>query len=223
MPRVMDVRGHVAKLRSFWRRERRLPAYSEMLGLFGYQSKNAVAGALQKLEDLGFLERKRGRAVATAKLTGSLRLLGTVQAGFPSPAEEELADIMSLDELLIRRPEATFMLTVQGDSMIAAGIIPGDMVLVEKGGTPKIGDIVVAQVDDEWTLKYYMKDREGVRLDPANPQYKPIRPKRSLVIGGIIKAVIRNKVKLPDELNVARGALKFKRLVRDVSKSPLGK
>jgi repressor LexA len=75
--------------------------------------------------------------------------------------------------------------------MIAAGIVPGDMVLVEKGGTPKLHDIVVAQVDDEWTLKYYMKDREGVRLDPANPKYKPIRPKRSLVIGGIVKAVIR--------------------------------
>jgi repressor LexA len=187
----MDVRGHVAKLRAFWRRERRMPSYEEMLGLFDYQSKNSVFGALRKLADLGFLELKRGRAVATGRLTGSLRLLGSVQAGFPSPAEEELADTLSLDDLLIRRPEATFMLTVQGDSMIAAGIVPGDMVLVEKGGTPKLHDIVVAQVDDEWTLKYYMKDREGVRLDPANPKYKPIRPKRSLVIGGIVKAVIR--------------------------------
>lgn len=191
MPRVMDVQGHVAKLRTFWRRERRMPGYGEMLGLFGYQSKNAVFGALRKLEELGFLERKRGRAVATGRLTGTLRLLGAVQAGFPSPAEEELADTLSLDEFLIRRPEATFMLTVQGDSMIAAGIVPGDLVLVEKGGTPKSNDIVVAQVDDEWTLKYYMKDAEGVRLDPANPKYKSIRPKRSLVIGGIVKAVIR--------------------------------
>jgi repressor LexA len=168
-----------------------MPGYGEMLGLFGYRSRNAVFGALKKLEELGFLERKSGRTVATVRLTGSLRLLGAIQAGFPSPAEEELADTLSLDELLIRRPEATFMLTVQGDSMIAAGIMPGDMVLVEKGGTPKPGDIVVAQVDDEWTLKYYMKDQEGVRLDPANARYKPIRPKRSLLIGGIVKAVIR--------------------------------
>lgn len=191
MPRVMDVGGHVAKLRTFWRRERRLPAYGEMLGLFGYQSKNAVFGALRKLEELGFLERKNGRTVATGRLTGGLRLLGAVRAGFPSPAEEELADTLSLDDLLIRRPEATFMLTVQGDSMIAAGIMPGDLVLVEKGGTPKPNDIVVAQVDDEWTLKYYMKDGDGVRLDPANPNYPSIRPKRSLFIGGIVKAVIR--------------------------------
>jgi SOS regulatory protein LexA len=191
MPRVMDVGGHVAKLRTFWRRERRLPAYGELLGLFGYQSKNAVFGALRKLEELGFLERKNGRTVATGRLTGGLRLLGAVRAGFPSPAEEELADTLSLDDLLIRRPEATFMLTVQGDSMIVAGIMPGDLVLVEKGGTPKPKDIVVAQVDDEWTLKYYMNDGDGVRLDPANPNYPSIRPKRSLFIGGIVKAVIR--------------------------------
>jgi len=168
-----------------------MPSYDEMLGLFGYQSKNSVFGALRKLAELGFLDLKRGRAVATGRLTGTLRLLGAVQAGFPSPAEEELVDTLSLDDLLIRRPESTFMLTVQGDSMIAAGIVPGDMILVERGGTPKPNDIVVAQVDDEWTLKYYMKDREGVRLDPANPKYKPIRPKRSLAIGGIVKAVIR--------------------------------
>jgi SOS regulatory protein LexA len=191
MPRVMDVTGHVAKLRSFWHRERRMPSYTELLRLFDYQSKNSVSGALRKLEELGFLERKGGHAVATGRLTGTLRLLGAVQAGFPSPAEEELADTLSLDDMLIRRPEATFMLTVQGDSMIAAGIMPGDMVLVEKGGSPKPNDVVVAQVDDEWTLKYYMKDREGIRLDPANSKYKPLRPKRSLVIGGIVKAVIR--------------------------------
>jgi repressor LexA len=56
---------------------------------------------------------------------------------------------------------------------------------------PKNGDIVVAHVDDEWTLKYYSKDREGVRLDPANKKYPTIRPKRSLELGGVVKAVIR--------------------------------
>jgi len=83
------------------------------------------------------------------------------------------------------------MLTVRGDSMIEAGIQPGDIVLVEKGITPKPHDIVVAQVDEEWTLKYFIKDRVGVRLDPANPKYRFIRPKHSLVIGGVVKAVIR--------------------------------
>ena len=191
MPRMMDISGHVGKLREFLRREGRLPLYGEMLTLFGYRSRNAVFGALKKLENHGFIEKKRGRIRATPLLSGSVRVLGAVQAGFPSPAEEELADTMSLDEMLIRRPEATFILTVQGDSMTGAGIMPGDMVLVEKGGTPKPQDIVVAQVDDEWTLKYYMKDSTGVRLDAANPRYPSIRPKRSMSIGGIVKAVIR--------------------------------
>lgn len=191
MPRVMDVRGHVGKLRDFLRREGRLPGYCEMLQLFGYRSKNAVYGALKRLEEHGFVEKRRGRLRATPLLAGSVRRLGAVQAGFPSPAEEELVDTLSLDEFLIRRPEATFILTVQGDSMNGAGIMPGDMVLVEKGGTPKPHDIVVAQVDEEWTLKYYMKDNAGVRLDAANPRYPSIRPKRSLTLGGIVKAVIR--------------------------------
>lgn len=191
MPRVMDIRGHVGKMREFLRREGRMPLYGEMLSLFGYRSTNAVSRALKKLEEHGFIEKKRRRIRATPLLSGSVRRLGAVQAGFPSPAEEELADTLSLDEFLIRRPDATFILTVQGDSMTGAGIMPGDMVLVEKGGTPKPHDIVVAQVDEEWTLKYYIKDATGVRLEAANPKYPAIRPKRSLSIGGIVKAVIR--------------------------------
>jgi repressor LexA len=187
----MDIQGKVAKLREFCQRENRMPGYQEMLQLFGYRSKNAIHGLLRKLDALGYV-RKQGRKVAiTGKLAGGIRLLGTVKAGFPSPAEEELVDTLNLNDYLIRRPDATFMLTVSGDSMIEAGIYPGDMVLVERGGTPQNHDIIIAQVDDEWTMKYFVKDQEGVRLDPANRKYKPIRPKRSLTIGGVVKAVIR--------------------------------
>jgi SOS regulatory protein LexA len=191
MPRDMRIKEKIQKLREFYRREHRMPSYSEMLDLFGYRSKNAVHGLIRKLVESGYLLKNGSRIGLTEKLTGGIRLLGAVQAGFPSPAEEELVDTISMDEYLVRRPEATYMLTVQGDSMINAGILPGDIVLVEKGGTPKPHDIVVAQVDDEWTIKYFERDSFGVRLDPANPKYRFIRPKRSLVIGGIVKAVIR--------------------------------
>lgn len=192
MPRTCDVDAKVKALREFVRRERRMPGYREMLRLFGYRSKNAVFGLLRKLADSGHLAKGRtGKLAPTGRLTGHVRLLGHVQAGFPSPAEEELLDTLSLDEFLIRRPEATFLLKVTGDSMLDAGIHPGDMVLVERGTAPKPGDIVVAQVDDEWTLKYYGKDRQGVRLDPANAKYAVIRPKRSLTLGGIVRAVVR--------------------------------
>ncbi len=191
MPRTLDINDRIAKLRHFYWRERRVPGYAEMLKLFGYRSKNAVFGLLNKLAEHGYIRKSGGKISFTSKLVGAVKLLGTVQAGFPSPAEEELADTISLDEYLIRRPEATFMLTVRGDSMIEAGIHPGDIVLVEKGIAPKPHDIVVAQVDEEWTIKYFMKDHAGVRLDPANPKYRFIRPKRSLVIGGVVKAMIR--------------------------------
>lgn len=192
MPRPMPIQEKIEALRRFHRQEGRAPGYAEMLALFKYRSKNAVHGLLKKLAEHGLIRKSpAGKIALTPRLTGSVRLLGAVQAGFPSPAEEELADTLTLDEFLIRRPEATYMLTVTGDSMTGAGILPGDIVLVEKGGTPKPNDVVVAQVDDEWTLKYFNRDRAGVRLDPANPKYRFIRPRRSLSIGGIVRAVIR--------------------------------
>ncbi len=195
MPRVMNIGERVRALRAFYRREGRMPTYEEMRGLFGYRSKNAVAGVVRRLCATGYLKRgAAGRLAPTSRLTAVTRLLGAVAAGFPSPAEEEMADMMSLDEYLVERPEATFLLTVSGDSMIEAGIQPGDLVLVEKGRIPRNGDIVVAQVDDEWTLKYFRRDREGIRLDPANRAYAPIRPKRSLVVGGVVRAVIRKYI-----------------------------
>src|SRR5437867_12859489 len=75
-----------------------------------------------------------------------------VTAGFPSPAEEELADTMTLDEYLITNKEATYILKVNGESMIDAGILPGDLLLVKRGIDPRDGDIVIAQVDREWTM-----------------------------------------------------------------------
>ncbi len=192
MARKLDLKPKLARLRQFWQEEQRVPTYAEMMALFGYRTKSAVAFLLRRLRELGYVRPAGpGRWRLTDRLTGRLRLLGAVQAGFPSPAEEELVDTLSLDEYLIQRPETTFMLTVQGDSMSGAGILPGDLVLVEKGTAPRNRDIVIAQVDDEWTLKYYVLDAAGVRLDPANPKYRFIRPRRSLVIGGVVRGVVR--------------------------------
>ena len=191
MPRTMDLPDRVKRLRGFFARERRLPGYDEMLRLFGYRSKNAVFGLLRRLEADGYIRKRNGKIAATGRLAGSIRVLGSIQAGFPSPAEEELLDSISLDEFLVARPEATFMLRVTGDSMVDAGIHPGDLVLVERGTVPKPNDIVIAQVDGEWTMKYYATDRKGVRLDPANPKYQPIRPRNTLEIAGVVRSVVR--------------------------------
>jgi len=120
-----------------------------------------------------------------------LPMLGIVEAGFPSPAEESLADNISLDDLLIQNREASFLIKVSGDSMTGAGIMPGDMVIVDKGQVAKSGDIVIAEVDGQWTMKYLRKRGEDVVLLPANPKYQPIRPKVELKIAGVVTAVVR--------------------------------
>ncbi len=75
--------------------------------------------------------------------------------------------------------------------MSKAGILPGDMVVVDKTQTPKSGDIVIAEIDGQWTMKYLKKRGESVSLIPANPKYKPIRPKKELKFGGVVTAVVR--------------------------------
>ena len=192
MPRDIQLAEKIRLLRQFWRLERRAPTYAEMLELFDYKSKNAVFGLVDKLEEAGYVAKDtNGRIALLPKLTGTVRILGSIAAGFPTQEEEQETDAITLDEYLVKNPDNTYMLTVRGDSMIDAGIMPGDIVLVEKGPKPNQNDIVVARVDEEWTLKYYVRDNAGVRLEPANPKYKFIRPLRSLEIGGIVRAVIR--------------------------------
>jgi repressor LexA len=182
---------HQAKLATFYRKHRRMPSYAEIMKLTGFRSKNAVFKLLAKLEREGIVRRDdRGRLIPK-KLFGEVRVLGTVEAGWPSPAEEELHDTMSLDEWLIRNKEATYMLKVTGDSMIEAGIMDGDMVLLERGKEPKNGDVVIAEVDGAWTLKYFEKKGAQVSLIPANKRYKPIVPKQELKVAAVVTAVIR--------------------------------
>jgi repressor LexA len=120
-----------------------------------------------------------------------LKFVGDITAGFPSPAEEELFENISLEEWLIRNPTSTFLVKVYGESMIEAGILPGDFVLVDRSLAPKNGDIVIAEVDGEWTMKYFRKQRGEILLVPANPRYPPIKPTESLNIFGVVIGVVR--------------------------------
>ncbi len=168
-----------------------MPSFSEIGRLLGLKSKNSVSKLISRLEGMKALRRdSKGRLTALSTAL-PLKVLGAVEAGFPSPAEEELVDTLSLDDLLIKNREATFLLKVSGDSMIEAGILPGDMVLVERGREARSGDIVIAEVDGKWTMKYLEKRGGSVTLRPANPKYGEIRPKTELKIAGVVTSVIR--------------------------------
>src|SRR5512139_116190 len=180
------LRARVRGISEFYRTKGRMPSFSEVGEIVGFRSKNAVSKFVKKLEELKLLSRDDTGRLLPRSMAASVRMLGTVEAGFPSPAEEELADALSLDDFLIDNRQATFMLKVSGDSMKDAGILPGDMVLVDKSQTAKNGDIVIAEVDGEWTMKFLKKRGESVTLVAANPDYRPIRPKKELKIAGVV-------------------------------------
>lgn len=168
-----------------------MPTYSEMMGLFGFKSKNAVAKIVNKLLEAGSVAKDHlGRLVPTEDF-GEIPKLGFVTAGFPADVEAEMADKVNLDDFLVGKKAFTYMLEVDGDSMIDAHIESGDMVLVEKTNIAKDGDIVIAEVDGEFTMKYFKKKGEKAWLEPANKNYQPIYPTHSLNITAIVKAVIR--------------------------------
>ena len=190
MPGKIHFIEVLKKLRRFYREHHRAPTLQDITTLLHYRSRNAAFELVQKLVQKGFLKKDKKGMLLFDSLKG-VKLLGTIQAGWPSPAEEELVDTLSLDEYLIRHPEQTFLIKVTGDSMIEAGIREGDLVLVERGGDPKHRDIVIAQVDNEWTIKYYEKIGKGVALVAANKKYPRIQPKQELNIAGVVIAVIR--------------------------------
>lgn len=178
-------------INAFYESKRRMPTYSEILVLFNLKSKNAVFKRVSALLKKGLLDKDSTGRLVPRTVSRPVRLLGVVTAGFPSPAEEELRDVMSLEEYLISNPSATYILKVDGDSMTGAGIQPGDLVLVQKNLTPKNGDIVVAKVDGEWTMKYFEKKLDKVRLKAANQKYPDIIPKNELTIAGVVIANVR--------------------------------
>jgi repressor LexA len=162
-----------------------------MRSLFSVASKNTVAYRINKLLEEGFLIKEEGRLYLAE--TGVVLRLGTVQAGFPTAADEDVeTELMSLDDFLVERKKETYMLEVVGESMKDAGILEGDMVLVERGRTPKRGDIVLALVDHEYTLKYLDTEKGRPVLVPANKAFKKIYPNPdTFKVEAVLKAVIR--------------------------------
>jgi SOS regulatory protein LexA len=179
------------KLLSFYQREKRMPTYTEMMSLFGFKSKNAVSRLVDKFIEGGLVAKDHlGRLIPEQSLS-SIPLLGQVTAGFPATVEEEMTDTVNLDEYLVNGKGNTYMLKVDGNSMIDAHIADGDMVLVEKTDKAKDGQIVIANVDGEFTMKYFKKQGDKVWLQPANKDFEPIYPTQYLTIIAIVKAVIR--------------------------------
>jgi len=179
-----------------------IPTVSEIRAHFGFRSPNTITGHLAALERKGAIHRVSGQArnirLAEEEAEGegeafSVPLLGAIPAGFAEEAAAETGRSIALDIALLGLPAKArlYALEVRGDSMVGAGILDGDLVIVEHGPVPKAGEIVAALVDGETTLKRY-RVREGrPYLQAENPAYPEIFPVAELVIQGVFRALVR--------------------------------
>ena len=119
-------------------------------------------------------------------------LCSYIEAGFPSPVEGDLDQALDLNELLIEHPHATFFIRVRGESMSGAGIFPNDLLVVDRAQTSRSGDVVVAALNGEFTVKRFVRIGQNIRLVAAHPQYRdiPVGPNDDFIVWGVVRYVI---------------------------------
>lgn len=185
----------IKRIRSFYRKQGRVPTFEEMTGLFRFGSKRSVFRLVQKLVDAGLIEKDSKGHVSIGHTTFPLPVLGMIPAGVPVDAEEQLGETFSIGKYLMKHQESSFVLIVKGDSMEEEGIKDGDAVIVDKKLEPKEGDVVAARIDGEYTLKYLKKIKGEYCLVPGNPKYRTIYPRDELTVDGVVISVIRTYYK----------------------------
>lgn len=183
---------YLNKLQDYYADWKSIPSYARLCEVFGIASKSWVKAILTRLEEARFIERTPdGAWIPTREFFARPLAESTVQAGMPVAVTATEGDFYVIDEMLIDTPSKTTLITVKGESMIDAGIHDGDIAVVEKRMTANIGDIVVAIVDDEFTLKTLDRENGQFILRPANPAFPVIRPHGKLEIFGVLTGLVR--------------------------------
>lgn len=171
------------------------PSVREICKEVGLSSTSTVHGYLHRLEDLGFIKRDpaKNRTIELldegswrSKKIVPLPLVGQVRAGAPILAEECVEDVYPFSSEFIGTNDDCFMLTVKGDSMKDAGILEGDILIVRQQQTAENGEIIVAMIDDEATVKRYFREESRIRLQPENDDYDPIYTTTCQILGKVV-------------------------------------
>lgn len=167
-----------------------MPSFGALAKLVGV-SVSTVADAIARLKSEGFLGSS-----ATGRLQPGSRfferpLMGSVQAGLPAAAADVLPDGLMIDEYLVDTPARTMLLTVRGESMREAGLLPGDVVVVKRGAVAVHNDIVVAMLSGECTVKQLAVEQGGLFLRARNPDFPDIFPADDLEILGVVVGQFR--------------------------------
>lgn len=180
------------KIKKFYKERQRMPSHTELGKITGLKSKGSTHKLVNKLVEAGLILKDSAGKLIPGEAFSGLHYVGSFRAGYPTPAEEAVSETISLEDYLIKRPEATSIAKVDGDSMIDAGILPGDLVLLERGLEARDGDTVLARVDTEFTLKYLRKEKGRVWLEAANKNYtRAIIPIENMEVIAVVRGVIR--------------------------------
>lgn len=187
----MPDQKHLNALRTHWKEHKAFPSMAKLADVLGLASSGGVFKVIGRLVDAGFLERVDGR-IAPTRAFFALPVMGQVRAGLPQEQDQSAGlEMVGVEDYLIQNPERTVFCRVRGDSMKDAGMLDGDMVVVERNRPTKPGDIVVALVDHEMTVKHLFPQAGGWVLKPANPDYPDIVAQESLEIIGVVVGVFR--------------------------------
>jgi SOS regulatory protein LexA len=187
-------------IREFQKKKGYSPSLSDLAVAFGVKSKNAVAKVVGALVREKYIDKDPKGRIKIMEMVQEgvenvskmvLPLFGPISAGFAAPAEEQAEELVTLEDYLVRNRSNTFLLRVRGDSMINAGIQEGDLVLVERGVTPKVADIVVGVLDGEFTLKRLKRDKGKFYLQAENDAYPDLFALEELQVAGVVRGVIR--------------------------------
>lgn len=168
-----------------------LPSFENIAKDFGFKHKNSVWQYFKKLKEQDLVKEKNGKFFINPECFGAILFTSAVRAGFASVAEDSIERRISLDENFNLDSPSIFVFTVSGDSMVNAGIFDGDKVIVKKTNTAKDGDIVLAFIDNGYTLKTYRQKNGKIWLQPENPEYPIIEPKEVLTIFGVATGITR--------------------------------
>lgn len=182
---------YLAKLQDYYARHRVLPSYASIGALVGLNSKASVAEMVLRLKAEGFLDSSPDRRLKPGKRFFERPVTESVRAGPPRPVADAAPETLTIDEHLVPHPSRTVLITVKGDSMIDAGIHAGDVVVVEKRVAANVGDIVVAIIGNEFTLKRLAKGKGRIVLRPENKAYPVIRPGGDAEIFGVVVGLFR--------------------------------
>jgi SOS regulatory protein LexA len=189
---MSNDRSYLSTLQDYYARHRALPSYASIGAMLGLRSKSSVAALVARLKLAGFLESTPDRRLAPTRRFFARPLADTpVRAGLPEAVEDADAEALTIDDYLIERPSSTVLIRVKGDSMMDAGIFDGDLVVVEKRPSAHKGDIVVAIVDNQFTLKRLDLEAGKFILRAENKAYAPIRPEGTLEIFGVMVGLVR--------------------------------